>query len=156
LAVRADEKLKLSQSLEDYLETIYVIQQTESVARIKDIASRLDVSAPSVSGAVKSLRKMGLVEHSDYGYVELSEKGRKKAAQIYEIHEALTSFLHRILGLDAQKAEADACKIEHVLDTETARRISQFLEFSLQPLDRCEGCAVKFKKWRENRGKNTE
>jgi DtxR family Mn-dependent transcriptional regulator len=141
---RNDEDLKLSSSLEDYLETIYLIQKEQSVARIKDIAAKMEVSAPSVTGAMKSLKKVGLVEHSSYGYVELSEEGRKKAAEIFHLHETLTEFLHRVLGLEYDKAETDACKIEHALEPETADRLAKFMEFALNSDSDCGGCAARF------------
>lgn len=139
--------LKLSSSLEDYLESIYLIQRDQTVARMKDIASRLGVTAPSVTGAIKSLNKLGLVEHSNYGYVKLSETGGKIAADIFRVHQALTDFLHIILGLDYQKAESDACRIEHSIEPETVRRLADFLEFAISPSKGCKGCAQKFNEW---------
>ena len=147
VSAKPETENRLSQSLEDYLETIYLIQLTQSVARIKDIALKMGVSSPSVTGAIKSLKNMGLVEHSSYGYVELNDKGRKTADEIFKIHKALTEFLHKVLGLNPEKAEADACRIEHVLEPETAKRIVQFLDFAVNPSRDCEGCALEFNKW---------
>ncbi len=140
---------RLSSSLEDYLETIYVIQQRNSVARIKDIASRMAVSPPSVTGAIKSLKKRGLVKHTSYGYVELSEAGKKQAKEIFKIHEALTDFLDKILGMNREEAEAEACKIEHALEPATAKLLAKFIQFAIEPTDYCEGCAERFKEWRQ-------
>jgi DtxR family Mn-dependent transcriptional regulator len=119
----------LTPSLEDYLETVWVISQTEKAVRIKNIVSSMGVSAASVVGAMKTLAERDLLVHERYGYVELTEEGSRIAKEIYRRHEILTKFFHEILGVDIEIARKDACQVEHHLNKETFERIVRFLEF---------------------------
>ncbi len=115
--------------MEDYLETIYHLCQEEGVARIKTIAGRLEVTNPSVVGAIKNLKQKKLVLQERYGYVRLTEEGEEIAVGIIHRHEVLTNFFERFLGLDPQTATRDACKIEHAVSPETVRRLRAVADF---------------------------
>jgi len=119
----------LMESKEDYLEAILLISLEKKWVRVKDLAKYLKVKMPSVVAAVKSLTKKGLVNHERYGYIELTEEGVQVAKQIYARHEALYKFLHEFLGLNKAVASKDACRMEHVLDAKTMKRVIKFLEF---------------------------
>lgn len=125
-------KKKQSARLEDYLETIYELRKEEGEARVSNIAKMLDVKMPTVNSAINSLKDKGLVNHSNYGDVTLTKAGEEIAIVISKRHEVLTNFLQRILGVDAQNANVDACRMEHALSEETARRLSKFVEFVME------------------------
>jgi len=112
----------MTQSLEDYLETVSFLAD-EGEVRVTDIASRLKVSKPSVLAALKTLEEQGLLEHERYGTVSLTRKGRLQAAGIRERHSFLTTFLRNIVGVGAETAERDACKMEHHLSDETLEKM---------------------------------
>jgi DtxR family Mn-dependent transcriptional regulator len=112
----------MTQSLEDYLEMVSFLADDGEV-RVTDIASRLGVSKPSVLTALKSLEDQGLLEHERYRTVTLTKKGSILAADIRDRHYFLTAFLRDILGVSAETAEKDACKMEHFLSEETLRKI---------------------------------
>ncbi|UCH92088.1 MAG: metal-dependent transcriptional regulator [Candidatus Aminicenantes bacterium] len=118
-------KKKLSPSLEDYLEAIYVVAQNKKIVRVKDLIKMLDVKTASVIGALKKLEERGLVEHEHYGYIDLTPEGEKKAAAIYEKHTVLLRFLNEFLNVDEEIAERDACKMEHCISDETFSKISR-------------------------------
>ena len=71
----------LSHSLEDYLETIYLISIDHKIVRVKDVVAKLNVRTASVIGALKKLVLKGFLEHERYGYIELTELGRKKGVE---------------------------------------------------------------------------
>ena len=121
--------LAISPSLEDYLESIFVIKQKKQIVRVKDLAKHLKVKAPSVVEVLKKLEKKNLVVHEHYGYIELTQEGINKAKALYERHLILKKFLHKILGIDEEIAETDACRIEHYLSKETLERIIKFINF---------------------------
>ncbi len=123
------EMIKLTENAEDILEAIYAISREKKVVRVKDIAGRLKTTNASVTVALKSLSKKGLVVHEHYGYVELTEEGEKIAKKIHERHKLLYEFFHEILGLPSDTAEQDACRIEHYLSKEGLQRIVKFIEF---------------------------
>ena len=91
-------KTKLSSQMEDYLEAIYQLCRDEGVARVKAIAGRLEVSNPSVVGAIRKLKGRNLVAQEPYGYVRLTVEGEKIAGAVTHRHEVLSEFLKDILG----------------------------------------------------------
>jgi len=116
--------------MEMYLKTIYEIVGQGDSPRIKTIATQLGVTMPSVSGAIDSLQKKGLVAHDPYGDVKLTTKGRRVAREVKNKNDLIYQFLHVVLKLPEATAEKDACALEHVVSPKTIDRISQFLLFS--------------------------
>ncbi len=119
-----------SQSEEDYLETLYIIQQKGRVTRVKDVAEALDVKMPSVVSAIRSLSEKGLVEQEKYGHIELTKMGENIAKDVYARHKLLYAFFYEILGLDPEIAEEDACRMEHHLSPQTRERLLRIVEFT--------------------------
>ena len=117
----------MTQSLEDYLETVSFLAD-EGEVRVTDIASRLEVSKPSVLTALKILEEQGFLEHKRYGSVLLTQKGMLQAAAIRERHSFLTAFLRNILEVGEETAEKDACKMEHLLSEETLEKMRAFVK----------------------------
>ena len=119
--------LKLSQSLEDYLEMVHMLRLANGIARVKDIAAALSVKMPSVAKAILELKKLGLVTQEPYSGVELTEEGRKAAADVLNRHILLKGFLIR-LGVSEAIADKDACCMEHILSAETLSVIEDFMK----------------------------
>ncbi len=121
----------LSESLEDYLETILLLssKSEHAFARVRDIASARNVSAASVSSALKRLADMGLVNYVQREYITLTPKGRDAANRVYARHRILTRFFREILDLPLETAERDACSMEHSLSQQTMDRLVRFFEF---------------------------
>lgn len=119
----------LSHSAQDYLETILIFTLEKGKARVKEVAEHLGVKKPSVVAAVKALVKKGLVHHEHYGYLELTPEGMAVAQEVYHRHQVLFRFFRRILGVEAQTAENDACQIEHYISPNTLERLVRFVEF---------------------------
>lgn len=119
----------LTDSLEDYLEAIYVLGQQKDRVRVKHIADFLGVSRPSVVSAVSALGSRDLVHHVPYGDVRLTPEGQQRAAAIYQRHLLLRRFLEELLGLPRDVAERDACRLEHLLAQPSIERIAAFLAF---------------------------
>lgn len=109
---------KSEESMEDYLETIYVLSRRLPVVRSIDIATELGYSKPSVSVAMKNLRNREFVTVSDEGYISLTSAGMELASQTFERHTVLAGWLVS-LGVDPQTASIDACKVEHDISKET-------------------------------------
>lgn len=117
----------MTESLEMYLETIGLLRERSKVARVTDIARELRVSKPSVHAALHELERRGLIEHEHYGEVYLSSEGKAAAAEIRRRHALLTAFLRDVVGVRAETAEQDACRIEHYLSAETMEGIGRCL-----------------------------
>ncbi len=106
---------EIRESGENYLEVILDIQNELGEVRSVEIARRLHVSRASVSKALGVLRDAGLVEPAYYGEVVLTQAGKDKAAAVRHRHEVITRYLMQHLGLTAEVAEADACRMEHIV-----------------------------------------
>lgn len=119
--------MQISSNMEDYLETIHLLEQERRTVRIKDIAREMRITMPSVSSAVKNLENQGLVTHSRYDSVELTQKGAQIAEAVYKRHRVIKYFLSEVLGLASDIAEKDACRIEHNISEETLDKLIQFI-----------------------------
>ena len=119
--------MKIQQSAENYLETIYMLSQKNGSVRSIDIANELGFSKPSVSRALGILKKSGHVAVDKNGHLSLTDEGRIVAEKIYERHKILTEFLVSI-GVNPETASDDACKIEHHISDESLNAIKKTLE----------------------------
>ena len=116
----------MTKSLEDYIETIYVLIKDKGAARVRDVATDLHVKMPSVVKAMAELKKLELVTQEPYGDIELTAKGRKVATGVLTRHTILKAFLLK-LGVTEKVADNDACLMEHILSAQTMDRIRDFL-----------------------------
>jgi DtxR family Mn-dependent transcriptional regulator len=119
----------LSASLEDYLEAILNLSTKDGHAHSKDIAERLNVARPSVTGALRTLKKKGLADYKPYGSVTLTKTGRKAARKVARKHEIIKSFFVDVLGVENETAQQAACKAEHALGPEVISKLLCFSEF---------------------------
>ena len=121
--------LKLTKSIEDYLEVMYNLQKNTGTIKVKDIASNLSVKPPSVVEAIKKLSESELVSYERYGDINLTKKGMEIAENVMHKHDILKNFLN-ILGVDLKTADEEACSMEHVLDSTTINKLKKFAEFT--------------------------
>ena len=126
---------RLSASLEDYIEAIYNIIAEKQVARGKEIAATLSVSGASVTEALRSLAKKGLINYAPYEAITLTDKGRKVAQDVVRRHNALKRFFVEVLGIDNDLAEQGACKVEHAAPQAIIDQMINFIKF----LESCPG-----------------
>ena len=109
---------KSEESIEDYLETILILNRRLPAVRSIDVANELNFSKPSISVAMKNLKTRRYITMSEEGYILLTNEGRKLAENIYERHTLLTDWLVH-LGVDPRIAASDACKMEHDITLES-------------------------------------
>lgn len=114
--------MHLAESGEMYLETVYVLSKKGGIVRSIDVSEYMGYSKPSVSRAIGLLKSGGYLTVGADGALELTEVGREVAERIYERHTVITDFLS-FIGVDAEVAAEDACKIEHDISDETLRAI---------------------------------
>ena len=118
----------LSESMEDYLEAIAELIVVDGHAHTKDIARKLNVKMPSVTGALRQLEQMGYIVYNTHYPVQLTDEGKKVADKILKRHLVLKDFFSGILGLPAEKASETACRLEHAVDDDTISRFTIFSE----------------------------
>lgn len=117
----------MTQSLEDYLETIYLLIKDTGSACVRDVARSLGVKMPSVVKALHELKGLKLVTQEPYSSIELTKKGEEYAKSVLARHELLKTFLIR-LGVKPETADEDACRMEHILSAETLDKIRTYTE----------------------------
>lgn len=150
------KEIKLSASLEDYLETIAELARQSGGlagnhcrtcpsyghAHTSDIAAHLHVKMPSVTNALGILSEAGYITYQANQPVLLTPLGKSTASRILRRHHAFEKFFCNFLGVDSQRAEATACKIEHIVDEDIVERFI-FLEKALKKRT----SAQYFQKW---------
>lgn len=120
---------RLSAAMEDYLEAIaFIEKQKGDMARVSEIACILRVRKPTVNAALKKLCQKSLIRHERYGKVELTEKGKRMAAEVQGKHDIIKEFLVSVLGVDKMTASEDACRMEHSVSPETLGKLTGFIE----------------------------
>ena len=120
---------KLTHSQEDYLEAIFLLAKNKKIVRVRDLEKRLKVKSASVIFALKRLESLGLLNRENYGYIELTPYGERKAAEIYEKHHILFRFFSEVLTVTSQTADSDACQMEHYMSPETFEKFFKFIRY---------------------------
>ena len=118
--------MDIRESGEMYLETILILSRTKPSVRSIDVAQYMNFSKPSVSHAMTKLKDTGHVLMDRNGFLTLTEKGKEIAEKIYERHVVLCRFLTSI-GVCEDTAEADACRMEHVISDESFNSLKRHL-----------------------------
>ncbi|MBO5892266.1 MAG: metal-dependent transcriptional regulator [Oscillospiraceae bacterium] len=118
--------MALHESAEMYLETIYLLSQTQPVRSI-DVAEHMGYSKPSISRAMGLLKQGGYVTVDDDGFLQLTDSGLNVARKVFERHTIVSRFLMK-LGVEEATAVEDACKIEHVISDASLAAIKAYLE----------------------------
>jgi len=116
--------MKIQESAENYLETIFILEKKLDRVRSIDIVNELNYSKPSVSVAMKNLKNHGYILIDNEGYITLTQKGLEIAQKMYERHTLLSDWLIS-LGVSPETAVDDACKIEHIISEESFNAIKK-------------------------------
>lgn len=113
------------QSREDYLEAVYRITKENGYCKSIDVAELLSVSRPSVSVALHKLAEEGYLQFDEHKDVKLTEKGRRIARDIFNRHQFFKALLIDA-GVKEDKAEQEACEIEHCVSNDTFKKLKDF------------------------------
>ena len=105
-----------------------MIWQEKSECHAIDVAHKLNVSKPSVSRAMGILKEDGYIFIDENLHINFTEKGLAKAQDVYDRHQLLTKFIMKITGLEEEQAEQNACRVEHVIDSDVVRGIKNWMK----------------------------
>jgi DtxR family Mn-dependent transcriptional regulator len=121
--------IDLSKALQEYVKVIHSLQQTSEhgSAAASDIAKQLGVRAPSVTSALQKLAALDMVEYQRYQEARLTPKGKEIAEKLDHRHKTILDLL-RLIGVEEETANEDACEIEHIVHPETIERLSEYLK----------------------------
>ncbi|MDQ3138573.1 MAG: metal-dependent transcriptional regulator [Gemmatimonadota bacterium] len=117
----------LTRSVEDYLKAIYRLSPEGRPASTRDIAHLLELSPPSVSGMVKRLSELGLLEHIPYRGAQLTEAGRSAALRMVRRHRLIEAYLVEFLGYSWDAVHAEAERLEHAVSDTLVERMAAAL-----------------------------
>lgn len=119
---------KMSKSLEDYLEAMVELGATvESPIRSVDVAAKMGVSKASVNKAMAVLKERGFAEQPYYGDITLTEAGYEYGMAVLERHNMLYTFLTKALGIPEDRADEEACLMEHAISDESFEKWFEFV-----------------------------
>ena len=118
--------MAVSEAIENYLETIYILSKEKSEIHAIDICAYLSYSRPTVSIVLRQMREQGLVTVNEENHIYLTEEGERIAQRMHERHELLTR-LFMSYGVSKETALRDACKIEHDLSDETFEALKRHI-----------------------------
>lgn len=124
--------MAVSEAIENYLETIYILSLSQNEVHAIDICGYLSYSRPTVSIVLRQMRESGLVTVDDLNHIHLTQEGLSIASSLYERHTILSE-LFVALGVDRETAQRDACKVEHDLSEETFTALKRHAEQMLAP-----------------------
>ncbi|MFN2114277.1 MAG: metal-dependent transcriptional regulator [Anaerolineae bacterium] len=120
-------ELKLSSSMEDYIRAVYDLHHEEGVATTTALARRLGVAPASVTGMLKRLSALGLVEHEPYGGVELTAPGERVALEIVRHHRLIETYLAEAMGVSWDEVHQEADRLEHHISDALGDRMAEIL-----------------------------
>ena len=116
-----------NESMEMYLEDIYVLSLEHNVVRPVDLAKKMGFSKPTISEWMNKLRDQGYVEPDNGTGLHLTPKGEAIAKSVYERHVVLCR-LFELIGVSPETAEEDACRVEHYISDETFACMKEYFE----------------------------
>lgn len=117
--------MQVGETIENYLETIFMLLQKQDSIRSIDVVNEMGYSKPTISVMMKQLREGGFIEIDESGYITLTNVALDIAKRVYERHVLLTEILIK-LGVTEEVAHEDACKVEHQLSKESFARIKEY------------------------------
>lgn len=120
--------MELSNSKQEYLKTIYLLNNSLKKIRVTDIANRLNVTKPSVNNQLKELEKLGYVEYLLYKEIKLTPLGEIEAKKIIKKYDLLKLFLEEVLKIDEEHAISEAENLKHVITKNTYEKLEEYVD----------------------------
>lgn len=124
--------MELTKSLEEYIITIYELEEEGNKIRVTDIAGKMIVTKPSVNRALKTLKEKNIIQYEPYTDIKLTQKGIDVAKKLIKKYDVVRIFLTEILGVDKEVAENDAPKIKANISEQTEQKLEQFMSKELK------------------------
>lgn len=119
--------MKLTNSQEEYLKTIYILEKNNKKVRVTDIANKLKITKPSVNKAIKNLKELHLINYKAYGDISLTKESKEIAKKIIKRQDTLETFLVEVLEINNKQAVEEAQIMKHALSEETAQKLEEYI-----------------------------
>ena len=119
--------MELSNSQEEYLKTIYLLEKNKKKARVTDIAEKMNITKPSVNKALKLLKEAQLINYEVYGDIKLTAKGQEVAKEIIKKQDILETFLIGVLEIEKEQAQKEATAIKYAMTKESIEKLDKYI-----------------------------
>ena len=119
--------MKLTNSQEEYLKTIYLLEKNKQKVRVTDIAKKMNITKPSVNKALKVLKELHLINYEVYGDINLTEEGQEQAKEIIKKQDILETFLIGILEIEKEQAQEEAKAIKYAMSKESIDKLDSYI-----------------------------
>jgi len=119
---------KLSENMEMYLKTIYQLAEQKGSAKATDIAAIMKVRLASVTNALRKLSKLGYIQYEPYSSVYLTSQGKEKAKDVLHNFQVLHDFLTKVLEVEPELAQSEACEMEHHISPPVLEKLVRFMK----------------------------
>ena len=123
------EQNPVSHSVAHHVVAIAHLREKQGYARVSDVARVLNITRGSASLTLKSLKQKGLVLEDENRFLLLSDDGQFVADSVRGKRLVMRKFFSEVLGVPADQAEVDTCKVEHLISEDAAHRLAMFLRF---------------------------
>ena len=123
--------MKLTNSQEEYLKTIYLLSKNNEKVRVTDIAKKLKITKPSVNKGINNLKEIGLLEYEAYREIVLTKKGIELAENIIKKQDILEMFLVNVLEIEKKQAIEEAKTLKHAISEKTPHNLKQYITYHL-------------------------
>ena len=124
--------MKLTNSQEEYLKTIYILENANNKVRVTDIANKMDITKPSVNKAVKTLNEFQLLDYQAYGDISLTSKGKEFAKEIIRREDIIEMFLVDVLEIEKNQAKKEAIAMKHAISKVTSQKLERYISQILE------------------------
>lgn len=124
--------MKLTNSQEEYIKTIYLLEKNKQKARVTDIAKKMDITKPSVNKALKILKELDLINYQVYGDINLTKEGQELAKEIIKKQDILETFLIGILEIEKEQAQEEAKAIKYAMSKESIDKLDSYISKILE------------------------
>jgi DtxR family transcriptional regulator, Mn-dependent transcriptional regulator len=121
------EENNITHSAAHHLTAIHELREKRGYARVTDVAKHLNITTGSASTNLKSLKSKGLITEDENRFLALTPEGEAIAKAVISRKSILEKFLVEILKVSPEQAEIDACKTEHLISSETAKKLAKFM-----------------------------
>ena len=118
----------MTDSLEEYLYSIYALSKEGEGARVTDIANKMEVTKASTNNALNQLKEQGLINYEKYKNITLTKEGLARGKYIERRHELFRKFLKDIIKTDPHLVEQETERLAHCISCHTAAKLEKFIE----------------------------
>ena len=119
--------MKLTNSQEEYLKTIYLLEKNNKKVRVTDIGKKLKITKPSVNKGINILKELGLIIYEAYKDILLTHKGKELAIKIIKRQDILEMFLVNVLEIERKQAVEEAKALKHAISEKTAIKLNKYI-----------------------------